>query len=192
MKAAGWLQSFGWQIRGWLPKDTANSVMQVPSSRRWTFTRWQFLSFFILEFGVVFIALTVAQLVGWEAYSGAVAGAAGGGAAGAGSLLFARLNKVSGLYAQLADLEIQPQFLRHIVEWFGGLVVEGAASEADHEVWLERLATLRKGDSISYSLITDRGKAISGNAVVKGVTTKVKPDGRLFFAITMKRERQKA
>jgi len=189
MKAAGWLQSLGGQVRGWLPKDTANSVLPVPSSRRWSFTRWQFLSFFIIEFGVVFIALSVAQLIGWEAYSGAVAGAAGGGAGGALSLLFARLRKVSGLYAQLADFEIQPQFLRHIVEWFGGLVVEGATSEADREVWLDRLATLRKGDSISCNLITDRGRAISGNAAVKRVTTKVKSDGRLLFAITMRRER---
>jgi hypothetical protein len=164
-------------------------VLPVPSSRRWSFTRWQFLSFFILEFGVVFVALSVAQLIGWGAYSGLVAGAAGGGAGGAGSLLFARLRKVSGLYAQLADLEIQPQFLRHIVEWFGGLAVEGAVSEADREIWLDRLATIREGDSIPYSLITDRGKAISGNALVKGVTTKVKPDGRLLFAITMRRER---
>ena len=160
----------------------------MPSSRRWTFTRWQFLSFFILEFCVVFIALSIVQLVGWGAYAAGVAGGTGGGAAVAGSLLFARLGKVSGLYAQLADLEIQPQFLRHVVEWFGGLVVEGTASEADREVWVSRLATLRKGDPISYNLITDRGRAISGNAVVKGVTTKVKSDGRLLFSVTMRRE----
>jgi hypothetical protein len=136
----------------------------------------------------VFVALSVAQLIGWGAYPGVVAGVAGGAGAAAGSLLFARLSRVSGLYARLADLEIQPQFLRHVVELFRGLVVEGMASEADREVWLSRLATLRKGDSISYSLITDRGRAISGNAVVKGVTTKVKSDGRLLFAVKMRRE----
>jgi hypothetical protein len=189
MKAADWLQSLERQARGWLPRDAPTSVLPVPSSRRWTFTRWQFLSFFILEFCVVFIALSVAQLIGWGAYPGVVAGAAGGGAGMAGSLLFARLGKVTGLYAQLAELDIQPQFLRHVVEWFGGLVVEGTASEADREAWLSRLATLRKGDSISYNLITDRGRAISGNAVVKGVTTKVKSDGRLLFAVTMRRKR---
>jgi hypothetical protein len=137
----------------------------------------------------VFIALSIAQVIGWGAYPGVVAGVAGGGGAAAGSLLFARLGRVDGLYARLADLDIQSQFLRHVVEWFGGLVVDGTASEADREVWLSRLATLRKGDSISYNLITDRGRAISGNAVVKGVTTKVKPDGRLFFTVTMRRER---
>jgi hypothetical protein len=188
MKTAGWLHSVGTQVRGWLPKDTATSVLPVPSSRRWTFTRWQFLSLSIVEFYFVFVALSVAQLIGWGAYSGAVAGAAGGGGAAAGSLLFERLRKVSGLYAQLADLEIQPKFLRHVVELFGGLVVEGMAPEADREVWLSKLATLRKGDSISYNLITDRGRAISGNAVVKRVTTKVKSDGRLLFAITMRRK----
>lgn len=189
MRAAGWLLSLERQVRGWLPKDDATSVLPVPSSRRWTFTRWQFLSLFALESSFVFIALSVAQLIGWGAYPAAVAGAAGGGGAVAGSLLFAKLSKVSGLYAQIAGFEIQPPYLTHVIDyWFGGLVVEGAASEADREVWLSRLGIIRKGDSISYSLITDRGRAISGNAVVKRVTTKMKPDGRLFFAITMRRE----
>jgi hypothetical protein len=138
----------------------------------------------------VFVALSVAQLIGWGAYPGVVAGAAGGGGAAAGSLLFAKLGRVSGLYARLADLDIQPQFLRHVVEtWFGGLVVEGAVPEADRGKIQDGLAILRKGGSISYSLILDRGKAISGNAIVKGVTTKVKPDGRLFFTVTMRHER---
>ncbi|MGD0477552.1 MAG: hypothetical protein ABSB29_05230 [Nitrososphaerales archaeon] len=188
MKPLKRLEALERQIRGWLPKDDATSVLPVPSSRRWTFTRWQFLSLFALESSFVFIALSVAQLIGWGAYPAAVAGAAGGGGALAGSLLFARLSKVSGLYAQIAGFEIQPPYLTHVIDWFGGLVVEGAASEADREVWLSRLAIIRKGDPISYSLITDRGRAISGNAVVKGVTTKVKPDGRLLFAITMRRE----
>jgi hypothetical protein len=188
MRAVDWLESLGRQARGWLPKEATASGPPVPSGRRWTFTRWQFLSFFALEFCFVFIALSIAQLAGWVAYSGVIAGAAGGGAAGAGSLLFAKLSRVRGIYAQLADIEIQPQHLKYVVDWFGGLIVEGAASGADREVLLSRLATLRKGDSIAYSLITSRGKAISGNAVVKGITTKVKPDGRLLFAVTMRRE----
>jgi hypothetical protein len=107
-----------------------------------------------------------------------------------GSALFLRSGNAGGSHAQVAGFEIQPQLLKHVIDLFGGLVVvEGAATSMDRQVILERLTTLRKGETISYSLITDRGKAIAGSAVVKEVTTKVRSDGRLFFAITMRRGR---
>jgi hypothetical protein len=138
----------------------------------------------------VFIALSVVQLIGWGADSAAVAGAAGVGGAVAASLLSARLVRGSGLYAQLGDIEIRPQFLRHVVDdLIAGLVVEGAVPAADREGIQSRLATLRKGDPVSYCLITDYGKATAGTASIKGVRTKAKSDGRLLFTIRMRRSR---
>lgn len=177
------------RIRGWLPNDRATSGPRLPSGRRWRLASWQFLSFFVLEFCAIFIVLSVVQLAGWVAYSGYAAGATGSVAAIAGSLLFLRSVNASGLYAQLGDLEIQSQFLRHVVDWLGGLVIEGTASGPDRQVLQDKLATFRKGDAISYVLTTDGGKAIAGSALVKGVATKAKSDGRLLFTITMRRER---
>ncbi len=146
------------------------------------------LSFFFFEFGVEFMALSVVQLAGLGAYSGLVAGAVAGGSTIA-AILYMRPGVVRGLRAKVAASEIPPEHLRHVVTWLSSIIIEGEVlTEPERRGILETVGTLRKGESVSYDLITDGGKAARGTASVKTIETRAKADGRLFFSIVMKRE----
>jgi hypothetical protein len=149
------------------------------------------LSTLIAEILIVFTFLGVLQLLGWETWAAGLAGAASAVAMIIGVNFVIRRWPTARLYAEIGGYAIQPQYLGHIIDWYwgglGGLVVEGAVSEVDRQEVQDKLAALRKGDKVSYSVIADNGKAIAGNAVVKGVVTKVKGDGKLRFTINMRR-----
>jgi hypothetical protein len=103
MKPPEGLAVFKRIVFGWLPRDpgaTSSPGERAPMGRA-----RRLASFFVFEFLVVFVVLTVLQLVGLENYSGFIAGAAGGIAAAAAGVLFQRPAKRRGSPTQVAGLD---------------------------------------------------------------------------------------
>ena len=184
MKAEG-LALFEKIVFGWLPRKpvTGSGPSEKPSMGR---TR-KLASFFVFEFLVVSISLSVFGLAGLGSYLGFVAGAAAPIAGAVGSVLFFKPKK-GELHAEVAGFEIPAQQLDHIIDHrLIGLIVEGTELEADRNETQERLSSLRKGDAVSYNLTTDSGKAITGGASIRRVVMRSKSNGRLRFEIRMRR-----
>ena len=172
-------------VFGWLPTEpgTASS----PSERQPMSRTARLASFFVFEFLVVFISLSVFQLSGLGSYPGFVAGAIAPVVGGVGSVLFLK-PKRGDLHAGVAGFEIPALQLDHVIDHrLVGLIVEGTASDADRNKMQDRLSALKKGDTVSYNLTTDSGKAITGSASIRRVVTRAKSNGRLRFEIRMRR-----
>lgn len=116
---------------------------------------------------------------GSGAYQASIAGGMAFPSLSIGLLLYMP-KRVDGLYTKVAGFDFQLQQLNHIIEWLGGIVIEGEVRSEDHEI-ADKISALHKGDSISYSLVTDKGKVASGNATLRRAVSKIKSDGRLFF-----------
>lgn len=174
-------------VFGWLPREPG--AASGPSKKPPMSLTGRLASFFAFEFLVVFVSLSVFELAGLGSYPGIVAGAVAPVAAGVGSVLFLK-PKRGELRAEVAGLEIPARQLDHVIDsWLLGLIVEGTASEAGRKESQDRLAALRKGDAVSYNLITDNGKAITGSASIRRVVIRAKSDGRLRFELRMRRIR---
>jgi len=174
-------------VFGWLPREPG--AASGPSKKPPMSLKGMLASFFVFEFLVVFVSLGVFQLAGLGSYPGFVAGAVGATAGGVGSVLFLR-PKRGELHAEVAGLEIPARQLDHVIDnWLLGLIVEGTTSEADRRESQDMLAALRKGDTVSYNLMTDNGKAITGGASIRRVVIRSKSDGRLRFELRMRRMR---
>ena len=172
-------------VFGWLPREP--STGSSPSKKQPMNRTARLTSFFVFEFVVVFISLSVSQLAGLGSYPGFVAGAVAPVAAGVGSVLFLKPRR-GELHAEVAGIEIPAQQLDHVIDHrLIGLIVEGTALEADRNEMQDRLSALRKGDTVSYSLTTDNRKAITGSASIRTVMTRPKSNGRLRFSIRMRR-----
>ena len=178
---------FGKIVFGWLPREPG--AASGPTKKPPAGLTGRLAQFFAFEALVVFVSLCVFQLAGLGSYPGFVAGAVAPVAAGAGSVLFLK-QKRGELHAEVAGLEIPARQLDHVIDnWLLGLIVEGTASEADQRESQDRLAALRKGATVSYDLITDDGKAITGSACISRVVIRARPDGRSRFKLRMRRMR---
>ena len=174
MRAEG-LALFEKVVFGWLPTEpgTASS----PSERQPMSRTARLASFFVFEFLVVFISLSVFQLSGLGSYPGFVAGAIAPVVGGVGSVLFLK-PKRGDLHAGVAGFEIPALQLDHVIDHrLVGLIVEGTASDADRNKMQDRLSALKKGDTVSYNLTTDDRKAITGSASIRRVVTRAKSYG---------------
>ena len=187
MKPVDGLALFEKVVFGWLPKEpgAASGQPERPPMRRTS----RLASFFVFELLVLFVAFSVFQLAGLGDYPGFVAGAVAPIAGGVGSALFFKPKK-GALHAEVAGFQVPAQHLDHVIDHrLLGLVVEGTSLDADRNEMKDRLSALRKGDTVSYNLITDNGKAITGSASVRRVVTRAKSHGRLRFEIRMRRIR---
>ena len=172
-------------VFGWLPREPGTD--SSPREKQPMSRTARLASFFVFESLVVFASLSVFQLAGLGSCPGFVAGAVAPVAGGVGSILFLRPKK-GELHAEVAGLEIPARQLDHVIDHrLVGLIVEGTASEADRNEMRDRLSVLRKGDTVSYNLVTDNRKAVTGSASIRRVMTRPKSNGRLRFEIKMRR-----
>ncbi len=171
-------------VFGWLPREP--SITSRPNKRPPMGRTGRLASFFVFEFLIVFVSLSAFQLAGLGSYPGFVAGAVAPVASLVASVLF--LKPKGELHAEISDFEIPSMQLDHVFDnWLIGLVVEGTASAVDRNEIQDRFAALRKGDTVSYNLITDNGKAITGSASIRRVVMRAKSGGRLRFELGMRR-----
>ena len=173
---------------GWLPKEPR--AISGPSGKHPMSRTRRLASFFAFEFLVVFVSVSVFQLAGLGSYPGFVAGAVAPIGGALGSILFMRPKGVE-LRAEVAGLDIPTRQLDHVIDhWLVGLIVEGTASDADLKESQDRFAVLQKGDTVSYNMVTDEGKAVTGSASIKRVAMRAKSGGRLKFEVRMRRIRE--
>lgn len=176
-------------IRGWIPRDITPSYGgQRPArfrGKRMLFS----LELFFFEFVVLFLALSVAQLIGLGVYSGFIAGGLALPITLIGLALFWP-KKVEGFFAHVGDLDLQPLDLTHIIEWLGRITIEGELKEPDQQPVLNKISSLQRGDPLQYSLISDKGRITLGTGSVQRVITKKKSGGKVFFSITIRRAKE--
>ena len=188
MRPAGGLALFEKVVLGWLPREPGGSSRgaERPRMRR----AGRLASLFAFEVLVLVAAFGAFQLAGLGEYMGFVAGAVAPVLSAAGSVLFFKPKKGS-LRAEVAGFRFPARRLDHVIDHrLVGLVVEGTASDADRSELQGRLSALRKGERVSYDLVTDGGKAVMGSASVRSVATREKSQGRLRFEIRMRRVRE--